>query len=311
MSGDLGGTFVLRRDAAVHAAVVEAARGLLPRFSEADLQRSRASYALSKRVPAGMGLCLSGPPPLEDAYRWHMDETEFPAALASALGCEVWCLAWHGVAGGYAAREYRPGAGLAKASSAETPVGFLSCAKALQTDLETVRQLLDELAWGRGPSQSLADADTAFLAPVVAALDADESARFPGREDFKVWLPGAVIAEIEEAARRTQTDPGIVLWCAWEWAKPGSFEAFSRECGKKRKGPKAQASGALLPGPEQPPPALPESKSAQLQVWLPSRVMKEMNDIAEACERGATWAFLTAYRRSRPLVLGCRRARSQ
>jgi len=306
MSGDLAGTFVARRDLAVHLAVTELARGLVARFPEADLQRSQVTYLLDHRLPHAMGLCLSGPRPLDDAYRWHLEETAFPSALATTLGCEVWCLAHHGIAGGYAVRLYRPGSGLVRAHCTETPVAFLAPAKALLADLETLVHLLRGLSIGRGPTQSLADPSADFLAPLIAALDAEESAGYPGREDFKVWLPTAVVAELEGVARRTNTDVGIVYWCAWEWAKPRSFEAFSEVAGKRRKGPTAKPSGLLLPGSDEPPPALPDSKPAELRVWLPARVIKELNAVAELCERGSSWAFLTAYRCSRAQVLGSR-----
>lgn len=310
MSGDLGGTFVARRDAAVHAAVVEVARRLAVQLPETELLRSNASYTLSKRLPAAMGLGLFGPGPWDDAYRWHMAEADFPAALSTALGCEVWCLAHHGSAGGWTVRQFRPGVGLVRTNSTETPVALLAAAKALGTDLETLRELLNDVSWGRGPSQSLGDPSTGFLAPTIAALDADESMGHPGREDFRMWLPADVVGELEEVARRTATDAGVVLWCAWEWAKPEAFEAFSEASGKKRKGPRARPSDLLTPGqsPPAPPPPLAGARSVEARLWLPPRVMRELNAIAEACERGATWAFLTAYRASRPKVLGCRRA---
>jgi len=235
-------------------------------------------YALHPELD---GICVL--PVAPDVYLWTSEHLALARALHDALGRTVVGCAYerHGAYEAYVsdASDQR--------LSAATPFPFVVGAKALGITMERLRDLLE--GPGREPSE---------LAAWMADIAKDEHRLHPGRRALTLFVSDGIAEELATVARTFDTDVGTVVWCGWEAAKPTSYKRWTKNKGPAAKPP---AELPLLPTPQS-RPALERQGCQRLSVWLPERVIREIESVSERLDAGTGAVFTTAWELGRDRV---------
>jgi hypothetical protein len=308
---DIGAFVVERMSARIHPAVAEATRGYF-RENGLDIGSAWLSYALHPRMPAAIVIRLwfEGDD-ARDVYLWCSEHAELAATLANRLGCGVWCFTREGrtCATGCVHYDRNRSVDVSYFQESSGPLGVGASRLGVPRDL-----LEEQLEMGSGATlhvqQPLAGPDDPrLLQNAVDELLGDPRSQFPGREAFPVFLPDTVVNELEATARRVGCDIGLLFWAAWEWGKPDSYKAFVSESGKKRRPTASMPPSELVAGqPKTEPEPLSAGQRVKITPWVPTRLAKQLHDLAEFCDRGVGWVFMRAYPLARARVLAAAKA---
>ena len=304
---DAGAFVIARVDATVHEAIVDETRRY---FDETGQSKGAASlcYHLHARVPTAMVVSVAESD-ASDRFAWHDEHgAELARRFAKRLECEVWCITMHGSTGFVGALRVGSKGSTEYQRGEESLAPLEAAAKRLEAPVEVLQNLVDGFYRGVIEASLEGPIDGSLLRAAVATLRADPASAHPNRDRVTVFLPRPVMDELKASADRLGSDVGTMYWAAWEWAKPASYRALVDDAGRARKAPRAAPPKDLTPGEpdENADAAALRGERVEVELWLPSKVQKQIADMSEWCERGATWVFLEAYRCSRSMVLGAR-----